>query len=185
MRATGGIRDAPVVYGNAQERGIGRAPGMDQVDSRAAAVNTNNGEYRSVNCVLGFVERWLREQLGRPPPRVRVRASAFLSFYISSCPRQLFFFFFLHSLAARNSNASRCISRRLRTRPFARRPTHTRCNAMRLRGVSETVNLNFNNQSLVIYRSIWSFHPRVSSKCWGKKWIFENFYENSNISLRT
>lgn len=41
--------------------GRGYDTGMDvarwhQVDSRAAAVNTNNREYRSVNCVLGSTE---------------------------------------------------------------------------------------------------------------------------------
>jgi hypothetical protein len=50
-------------------RGDGRgAAAVHQVDSRAAAVNTNNGEYRSVNCVLGSAEGGCARARPRSPP---------------------------------------------------------------------------------------------------------------------
>lgn len=53
-------------------------------DSRAAAVNTNNGEYRSVNCVLGSAEGGCARARPRPSPSSPVRCPrAILSLYPS------------------------------------------------------------------------------------------------------
>lgn len=51
--------------------GIGLRAAVHQVDSRAAAVNTNNGEYRSVNCVLGSIEGGCAAVLLPSPVRAR------------------------------------------------------------------------------------------------------------------
>lgn len=53
-----------------EKRRDGCGAAVHQVDSRAAAVNTNNGEYRSVNCVLGSAEGGCASTFYRACPSV-------------------------------------------------------------------------------------------------------------------
>lgn len=92
-----------------REEGDGRGAVVHQVDSRTAAVNTNNGEYRSVNCVLGFVEGGCASvmPISLPPPphpavasHLRVVLDPLIQLALS---RELF-----SGFLRRNRGASRC-----------------------------------------------------------------------------
>lgn len=82
--------------GDRLRTGDERGAAVHQVDSRAAAVNTNNGEYRSVNCVLGSVEGGCASAAVPPPslPSLRCPRGSILSLYppFIRCPRDFFFF---------------------------------------------------------------------------------------------
>lgn len=142
---------------------------MDQVDSWAAAVNTNNGEYRSVNCVPRLRRRCgcasNSAVLSLSPPYVPL-LSFYLSRFVSS--RRFFFFTFSRRVARAMHLAAITHACLLSpTGPQIRAICASRCNArLREEFPENPVNLNFNNQSG--HSSINLEFSSAMSECWKK-----------------